>query len=300
MSFTSQKITTGDISSQGVQSKPDKLTGTAAQNKQAFDNLVSATVKERFNALIDELLDAGAAAQIGVDAITGLTADNVQAALEAIVENQQEMSQAVVADGSISTAKLADAAVTTAKIAALAVTGALIAAGAVSTEKLDDAAVTTAKITAAAVTTALLADGAVTADKLASTCVTAAKIAAGAVETTKLATGAVTTVKIADEAVTAAKIKDGDITYAKMNANAKSVAESKTVASTDWSNGSVTVTGWTNVTADNNILVTPAPSSMSDWAECEIKCTAQGSGSITLTCESAPTGSITVQVLGVR
>lgn len=32
MSFTDKKITEGDIASQGVQSKPDKLTGTAAEN----------------------------------------------------------------------------------------------------------------------------------------------------------------------------------------------------------------------------------------------------------------------------
>lgn len=222
MSFTNQKITAGDITSQGIQSKPNKLTGTAAQNKQAFDNLVSAVVKEKFNALIDELLAAGAAAQIGVDTISGITADTVQDALEAIMLSMQGITQGSVADGSITTAKIADTAVTTAKIAALAVTGALIAAGAVSTEKLADNAVTTAKIAALAVTTALLADGAVTADKLAAGCVTAGKIASGAVETTKLAAGAVTAVKIADEAVTAAKLA-GNLTYAAVNLSANQV-----------------------------------------------------------------------------
>ena len=52
MSFT--KITAGDVSSQGVQSLPNKLTGTPAQNKAAFDNLVNSVVKEKFNALMEK------------------------------------------------------------------------------------------------------------------------------------------------------------------------------------------------------------------------------------------------------
>ena len=58
MSFTDKKITSEDIASQGVQSKPNKLTGTAAENKKAFDNLVSAVVREKFNAFLEELMGA--------------------------------------------------------------------------------------------------------------------------------------------------------------------------------------------------------------------------------------------------
>ena len=126
MSFT--KITDGEISSQGVQSKPNKLTGTAAQNKQAFDNLVSAVVKAKFNALIDELLAATAAGQIGVDTIgVGYEDyDNLQDVLEAIVAAMAGITQGSVADGSITAGKLAT--------------------GAVTTGKIDDAAVTEAKL----------------------------------------------------------------------------------------------------------------------------------------------------------
>ena len=216
VSFTDKKITEGDIASQGVQSKPNKLTGTAAENKAVFDNLVTAVVREKFNAFLEELMGASAAGQIGVDTIPGITAETVQEALEAIMESQQGITQGAVADGSITAAKLADGAVSTAKIAALAVTGALIAAGAVSTEKISDGAVTTAKIAALAITAALLADGAVTTDKLGNLAVTAAKIANASITAEKLAAGAVGTAKIADRAVTAAKLASS-LTYAAVN-----------------------------------------------------------------------------------
>ncbi|MBQ3276575.1 MAG: hypothetical protein IJH47_05930 [Oscillospiraceae bacterium] len=124
MSFT--KITAGDVSSQGVQSLPNKLTGTPAQNKAAFDNLVNSVVKEKFNALIDELLAATAAGQIGVDTIgVGYEDyDNLQDVLEAVVTSMASISQGGVADGAVTTAKLDSKAVTTAKIDDEAVTAA--------------------------------------------------------------------------------------------------------------------------------------------------------------------------------
>ena len=222
MSFNDKKITARDVSSYGVQSQPNKLTGTAAENKAVFDNLVTAVVREKFNAFLDELMSAGAAAQIGVDTVPGITAATLQEALEAIMESQQGITQGSVADGSITAAKLADGAVSTAKIAALAITGALIAAGAVSTEKLADLSVTAGKIAAAAVTGEKIADGAVGTDKLANLGVTAAKIANACITAVQLSTGAVTTVKLADGAVTAVKLSPG-LTYAAVNLAANQV-----------------------------------------------------------------------------
>ena len=222
MSFIEKKITAGDIASQGVQSKPNKLTGTAAENKAAFDNLVTAVVREKFNAFLEELMGAGAAAQIGVDTIGSLTAGTVQEALQEMDAKIGEYVLGEIPDGSISTAKYANGSVTTAKIAALAVTGALIAAGAVSTEKIADGAVSTAKIAALAVTSALIASGAVTAEKLSQGAVTAEKIASAAVDSTKLAAGAATTAKIADGAVTAAKLASS-LTYAAVNLESNQV-----------------------------------------------------------------------------
>ena len=66
MSIQEQKITEAAIAANGVQSRPDKLTGTAAQNKKVFDALVTAVVREKFNALLDELTGTAAAAQLGI------------------------------------------------------------------------------------------------------------------------------------------------------------------------------------------------------------------------------------------
>ena len=55
MSLTDYKITDGDVSTKGVINAPDKLTGTAAENKAVFDRLIAQVVKEKLNDLIDEL-----------------------------------------------------------------------------------------------------------------------------------------------------------------------------------------------------------------------------------------------------
>ena len=122
MSFT--KITAGDVSSHGVQSKPNKLTGTAAQNKQAFDELVSAVVKEKFNALIDELTAATAAGQLGVDTIgVGYEDyDNLQDVLEALAANVTAAAIGEISANIIYTDAIQNKAVTTAKIDDAAVT----------------------------------------------------------------------------------------------------------------------------------------------------------------------------------
>ena len=192
MSIQEQKITEAAIAANGVQSRPDKLTGTAAQNKKVFDALVTAVVKERFNALLDELTGTTAAAQLGITTIPGFSAGDVQTALEQIVQAMQDVTQGShthgaedinsgvldaaripvldgtkLGAGSVGTAQLGAAVVTTDKLAALSVLATHIAQGAVTAQKIAPGAVTAEKIAALAVTTALLAPNAVTAEKLA-------------------------------------------------------------------------------------------------------------------------------------
>ena len=162
MSFESNKITDAEILANGVQSRPNKLTGTAAQNKAVFDALVANLVAAKINALIDELLDAGCAAQLGVDTVSGITADTVQEALEALSQSIQDVTQGTVADGSISTAKLAEAAVTAAKLAGDAVTTAKLADGAVTRAKIADGAINGEKLANNAVSTAQIANKSIT------------------------------------------------------------------------------------------------------------------------------------------
>ena len=232
MSINGQKITDAQIAAAGVQSQPNKLTGTAQQNKAVFDALVKNLVKARFNALIDELTGSGAAAQLGVDPFSGMTATNVQDALAELVQAMEDITQGSVADGSISTAKLADGAVTEDKIESYAVTGAKIAAAAVTAAKLAADAVTAAKILDGAVTQNKLADNAVREAKLGNYQVSEIKIASQAVTTSKLANLAVTAAKLAADAVETGKIKDLAVTAAKLAANAVETGKIKDSAVT--------------------------------------------------------------------
>ena len=220
MSIQEQKITEAAIAANGVQSQPDKLTGTAAQNKKVFDALVTAVVREKFNALLDELTGTGAAAQLGITTIPGFSAGNIQTALEQIVQAMQDVTQGSVADGSITLLKLA------AEVTAVALGGAAashthgagdidsgvldaarlpvldgtkLGAGSVGTEQLGAAVVTSDKLAALSVLATHIAQGAVTAQKIAPGAVTAEKIAAGAIITALLAPNAVTAEKLAND-----------------------------------------------------------------------------------------------------
>lgn len=86
MSIKDLTITDQTVQGIYVQSQPDRLTGTAQQNKAVFD-AYPALIKQRFNELIALLTDAGAAGEIPVGPIEGVTAENVQQALAAIKQN---------------------------------------------------------------------------------------------------------------------------------------------------------------------------------------------------------------------
>ena len=227
MSIQEQKITDAAVAANGVQSRPDKLTGTAAQNKKVFDNLVTAVVKARFNALIDELTGAGAAGQLGIATISGFSADNIQSALEEIVGAMRGITQGSVMDGSITLAKLA-AEVTAAALggaaashnhAASSITSGTLPAARIpvlDASKLGAGSVGSSQLASSAVTTQKIKDAAVTAEKLAALAVLSKHIAQGAVTTQKLASGAVTAEKIADKTITAAKLADKTVTAAKL------------------------------------------------------------------------------------
>lgn len=84
MALTNYKITDGDITTKGVVAAPDKLTGTAAQNKAIFDRLIREILKADINNVIDALVATSGASEIGFTAITGLSQNNVQAAIGAL------------------------------------------------------------------------------------------------------------------------------------------------------------------------------------------------------------------------
>lgn len=63
-----------------------------------------------------------------------------------------------------------------------------------------------------------------------------------------------------------------------------------------WASNSATITV-IGVTASNTVIVSPDPSSISDWSESDIKCTAQGSNTLTFSCTTVPTSAISVNVI---
>ena len=55
MALSDHKITEQMIQQKGVIAAPDRLTGTASENKRVFDRLIREAVKGCFNDLVDEL-----------------------------------------------------------------------------------------------------------------------------------------------------------------------------------------------------------------------------------------------------
>lgn len=69
-----------------------------------------------------------------------------------------------------------------------------------------------------------------------------------------------------------------------------------TLESASWSNNSITVSA-TGVTASNTVIISPAPSSFSDYTDASIYCSAQWSWTLTFTCNTEPTNDITINVV---
>ncbi len=85
--------------------------------------------------------------------------------------------------------------------------------------------------------------------------------------------------------------------------SATSVADTPTMSTTTisltsagWSGKSQTVTA-TGVKANNLVQVSPIPSDASGYAAAEIICTAQALNSLTFTCKTVPTDTISVNVV---
>lgn len=211
-----KKITAEEIRENQIASLPDRMTGTAAENKAAFDALVKVAI-DAFNALVDALSATSGAASLGAQAFEGVNGNTIQEQLMALQANIKGVSVGSVPDGSINTEKMTDLSITTAKLVDLAVTTAKLASLSVTTAKLADTAVTEAKLANASVSESKLADSAVTTNKILNLAVTTAKLAAAAVTEAKLADGAVTTNKLGLSAVTGAKIANNTIPIGKLS-----------------------------------------------------------------------------------
>lgn len=68
-----------------------------------------------------------------------------------------------------------------------------------------------------------------------------------------------------------------------------------TLSSSGWSSNTQTVVAL-GVTSSNNVFVAPSPSDIVDYASSGIYCSAQGTDSLTFTCDAIPLGNIIVNV----
>lgn len=72
------------------------------------------------------------------------------------------------------------------------------------------------------------------------------------------------------------------------------------IMQTDWELVSDVITATvsvTGVTTTNSVLVSPAPSSASVYATAGVMCSAQGTNSLTFTCDTVPSADISVNIL---
>ena len=64
-----------------------------------------------------------------------------------------------------------------------------------------------------------------------------------------------------------------------------------------WRSSNSQTVNVTGVTSDSTIIVSPEPSSIPDYADCGVYCSAQWSGTLTFSCTSTPTNNIVVNCL---
>ena len=83
MALSDHKITDAAIAEKGVVAAPDQLSGSARTNKMLFDRLIREAVKEDYNGLIDALMAATGASEIGA-AVDGLSGATIQAILNSV------------------------------------------------------------------------------------------------------------------------------------------------------------------------------------------------------------------------
>ena len=105
------KVSSADITSQGMQGQSDLLTVSAANKKLAFDALAT-RVGERLNGVIDRLIaitaDNSGADNIGSAPIDGVTGETIHAQLVDIKSQLTDITLGLIPDGTLTKAKFSD------------------------------------------------------------------------------------------------------------------------------------------------------------------------------------------------
>lgn len=105
------------------------------------------------------------------------------------------------------------------------------------------------------------------------------------------------TTAIADGAVSTAKLADGAVTPAKTTGiQPEHVTATVTLPVSGWSGNTQTVSV-AAVTASNTVLSSPAAASWESARDNGVRCTGQGAGTLTFTCDSVPSGSLSYNLV---
>ena len=72
-----------------------------------------------------------------------------------------------------------------------------------------------------------------------------------------------------------------------------------TLPAAGWSGGTQTVSA-AEVTASNHVIVTPSPASRDAYINADVRCTAQGAGTLTFAAANTPQANIQVNVLVIK
>lgn len=83
-------------------------------------------------------------------------------------------------------------------------------------------------------------------------------------------------------------IAEGANAYGVVNATA-------TLSTSGWSSKSQTVTV-SGVTASNTVIISPDAANQSEYIDCTVICTSQGSNTLTFTCETVPATALKVNI----
>ena len=183
---------------QKLSNLPNETDGLSAESlKAAFDEAPLKLQQYINEELVPYLEGDNAATGIGIAAIEGVNAEDVQRALEILKAQINDATAGAIPDGSITAEKLKEESVPTSKLAEGAVTEPKIAKGAVTDDKIVSVSVnkidgmvivSTDNFTDFSVTERKLGGGSVTEPKLGIGAVTEPKIAKGSVSQTYTAT----------------------------------------------------------------------------------------------------------------
>ena len=271
--ITNAKIADGTISN-------GKLISSSISGVQLGGTLAALTAGSTGGIVMSSYTGTGAVNDLSIN----LDGGSLTTSASGLKVDTNGIATLMIQDDAITSAKLADGSVLTASLADLAVTDAKLAANAVVTSKINDGAVTSAKIAADAIDASKIADAAVQREHLNANVVNGAgavvldgtnndlkvnvdgasieinsnalRVKAGGIATAMVADDAITQAKIANAAVGGSQLEDGSVSGQKVLDSTLASAKLNFVASYETltaGNGSLT-TFDTSAAADGNML----------------------------------------------